>query len=83
RHHRLDPRLGRFSSGDALKADFNHPRTMAGERKLAQITAATGLINAEKLETAAIAGKVKPDPLMKVHDIPRSENRKALAPLNY
>lgn len=56
---------------------------MAGERKLAQITAATGLIDAEKLETAAIAGKVKPDPLMKVHDTPWSKKRKHVFPYRH
>ena len=54
---------------------------MAGEGQLAHEAAAAGSIHAEHLKTTAVAWQLQANSLMKVQDIPRSENRKALAPL--
>ena len=56
---------------------------MAGEGQLAHKAAAAWGIHAEHLKTTAVAWQLQANSLMKVHDIPRSENRKALAPLNH
>ena len=56
---------------------------MAGEGQLAHKTAPARRIHAEHLKTTAVTWQLQANSLMKVHDIPRSENRKALAPMNH